>query len=41
MNTHSLEDPMRSPILKSLLDCHVHLAAFPNGDNGCYLFEGN
>ncbi|MGH7165397.1 MAG: hypothetical protein ACREIS_07740, partial [Nitrospiraceae bacterium] len=20
---------------KSLIDCHVHLAAFPDGDNGC------
>ena len=22
---------------KSLIDCHVHLAAFPDGDNGCYI----
>ena len=22
---------------KSLLDCHVHLAAFPDGDNGCFI----
>jgi hypothetical protein len=22
---------------KSLIDCHVHLAAFPDNDNGCYI----
>jgi uncharacterized protein len=22
---------------KSLIDCHVHLAAAPDGDNGCYI----
>ena len=22
---------------KSLVDCHVHLAALPDGDNGCYI----
>ena len=22
---------------QSLIDCHVHLAAFPDGDNGCYI----
>lgn len=22
---------------KSLIDCHVHLAALPDGDNGCYI----
>src|SRR4030095_3229458 len=22
---------------KSLVDCHVHLAAVPEGDNGCYI----
>ncbi|MDH4188204.1 MAG: hypothetical protein OEV08_14530, partial [Nitrospira sp.] len=22
---------------KSLIDCHVHLAALPAGDNGCYI----
>lgn len=22
---------------KSLIDCHVHLAAFPDGNNGCYI----
>lgn len=22
---------------KALIDCHVHLAAFPDGDNGCYI----
>ncbi len=22
---------------KTLIDCHVHLAAFPDGDNGCYI----
>jgi uncharacterized protein len=27
-------DPMAD---KSLIDCHVHLAALPEGDNGCYI----
>ena len=22
---------------KTLIDCHVHLAALPDGDNGCYI----
>ena len=22
---------------KNLIDCHVHLAALPDGDNGCYI----
>ena len=22
---------------KILIDCHVHLAALPDGDNGCYI----
>lgn len=25
------------PAEKSLIDCHVHLAALPDGDNGCYI----
>ena len=25
------------PATKSLIDCHVHLAALPDGDNGCYI----
>ncbi len=25
------------PVTKSLIDCHVHLAALPDGDNGCYI----
>lgn len=28
---------MTSPVTKSLIDCHVHLAALPDGDNGCYI----
>jgi len=24
---------------KTLIDCHVHLAAFPDGDNGCYISQ--
>jgi len=24
---------------KSLIDCHVHLAALPDGDNGCYISQ--
>ncbi len=28
---------MTSPIEKTLIDCHVHLAALPDGDNGCYI----
>ena len=28
----------RSPMAgKTLVDCHVHLAALPDGDNGCYI----
>ncbi len=26
-----------APSEKSLIDCHVHLAALPDGDNGCYI----
>lgn len=26
-----------TPQGKSLIDCHVHLAALPDGDNGCYI----
>ena len=25
------------PAQKSLIDCHVHLAALPDGDNGCFI----
>ena len=25
------------PTRKSLIDCHVHLAALPDGDNGCFI----
>jgi hypothetical protein len=28
---------MTSPIKKPLIDCHVHLAALPDGDNVCYI----
>ena len=28
---------MTPPSDKSLIDCHVHLAALPDGDNGCYI----
>ncbi|MCC6965130.1 MAG: amidohydrolase family protein [Nitrospira sp.] len=28
---------MTNQINKSLIDCHVHLAALPDGDNGCYI----
>lgn len=28
---------MTNPVTKSLIDCHVHLAALPDGDNGCYI----
>lgn len=28
---------MTSQIKKLLIDCHVHLAALPDGDNGCYI----
>ncbi|MDF0673444.1 MAG: amidohydrolase family protein [Nitrospira sp.] len=29
---------MTSPLYsKSLIDCHVHLAALPDGDNGCFI----
>lgn len=26
-----------APAEKSLIDCHVHLDALPDGDNGCYI----
>jgi len=25
------------PVAKTLIDCHVHLAALPDGDNGCFI----
>lgn len=28
---------MTNAATKSLVDCHVHLAALPDGDNGCYI----
>ena len=28
---------MSHPSTKTLIDCHVHLAALPEGDNGCYI----
>ena len=28
---------MGAPAEKSLIDCHVHLAALPDGDNGCFI----
>jgi len=28
---------MNNTATKSLIDCHVHLAALPDGDNGCYI----
>src|SRR5262249_20870223 len=28
---------MIQPSTKTLIDCHVHLAALPEGDNGCYI----
>ena len=32
------ETPLQAaPQGKSLIDCHVHLAALPDGDNGCYI----
>ncbi len=30
-------DASRDTAQKSLIDCHVHLAALPDGDNGCYI----
>jgi predicted TIM-barrel fold metal-dependent hydrolase len=30
-------DASRATTGKSLIDCHVHLAALPDGDNGCYI----
>jgi hypothetical protein len=29
--------PLTAPAEKSLIDCHVHLAALPSGDNGCLI----
>jgi hypothetical protein len=26
-----------TPVTKTLIDCHVHLAALPDGDNGCFI----
>jgi uncharacterized protein len=34
---HSTDDVSRDTARKSLIDCHVHLAALPDGDNGCYI----
>lgn len=31
------DEPMTTPVTKTLIDCHVHLAALPDGDNGCYI----
>ena len=28
---------MNNTVQKTLVDCHVHLAALPDGDNGCYI----
>ena len=28
---------MTNPATKTLIDCHVHLAALPDGDNGCHI----
>lgn len=30
-------DASRDTAQKSLIDCHVHLAALPDGDNGCFI----
>ncbi len=30
-------DASRETAQKTLIDCHVHLAALPDGDNGCYI----
>ena len=30
-------DASRDTAQKTLIDCHVHLAALPDGDNGCYI----
>ena len=30
-------DASRTTAQKSLIDCHVHLAALPDGDNGCFI----
>ena len=29
--------PVSATVEKSLIDCHVHLAALPDGDNGCFV----
>jgi hypothetical protein len=31
------DDASRNTVRKSLIDCHVHLAALPDGDNGCFI----
>lgn len=33
----STNDTSRNTTQKSLIDCHVHLAALPEGDNGCFI----
>ena len=33
----STNDASRSTTGKTLIDCHVHLAALPDGDNDCYI----
>lgn len=36
-STRFTNDASRTTFPKSLIDCHVHLAALPDGDNGCYI----
>jgi hypothetical protein len=39
-SSHFTNDASRTTSPKSLIDCHVHLAALPEGDNGCYISPG-
>ena len=34
----SFDEPMTTmPVTKTLIDCHVHLAALPTATTGCYI----
>jgi hypothetical protein len=35
--THDESQASMAPVDKTIIDCHVHLAALPDGENGCYI----
>ena len=36
---HAITDSPSKSLPTSLIDCHVHLAALPEGNNGCMIFS--